>query len=242
MLAELHETLAPRTYLEIGVRNGRSLAVSRCRAVGIDPAASVTLALPETAEVVEASADDAFAAGVAERLGGPIDLAFIDGMHLFEFALRDFINIERNAAPASVIVLDDVFPNHPLQGRRTRSTRVWTGDVWQIAAALRRWRPDLLLVAVDTAPTGSLLVAGLDPKNGVLQDLYNPIVSGVWKQDDPPPPESVLRRDGAVPPDHPGLQSCLQWLRRAREESADVTAVRNGLSPWRTTLRPSSQT
>lgn len=241
MLAGLHETLAPSTYLEVGVGNGHSLAVGRCRAVGIDPAPSVTVDLPETAEVVESTADDAFAAGVADRLGGPIDLAFIDGLHLFEFALRDFINIERKAAPASVIVFSSAFPNHPDQGRRTRCTRIWTGDVWQIAAALRHWRPDLLLVAIDTAPAGSLLVAGLDPKSNVLLGRYNLIVSGVWKQDDPAPSEPVLQRTGAVPPDHPGLQSCIQWLRRAREESADVTAVRSGLLPWRSAFGPSSQ-
>ena len=35
-------------------------------------------------------------------LGGlPIDLAIIDGMHQFEFALRDFINIEKHSSPQS---------------------------------------------------------------------------------------------------------------------------------------------
>ncbi|HEY3943670.1 MAG TPA: hypothetical protein VGL78_00455 [Solirubrobacteraceae bacterium] len=38
-LRGLHERLAPRTYLEIGVAQGHSLALSRCRSVGIDPVA-----------------------------------------------------------------------------------------------------------------------------------------------------------------------------------------------------------
>jgi hypothetical protein len=36
-LQALHERLAPRTYLEIGIAGGHSLALSRCRSVGIDP-------------------------------------------------------------------------------------------------------------------------------------------------------------------------------------------------------------
>ena len=36
-MAALHERLLPRTYLEIGVAEGHTLAVSRCASVGVDP-------------------------------------------------------------------------------------------------------------------------------------------------------------------------------------------------------------
>ena len=84
-------------------------------------------------------------------------------MHLVEFALRDFMQVERRASRASVIVLDDIFPNHPLQAQRVRASGVWTGDVWKILPCLRRYRPDLALLALDANPTGLLLVANLDP-------------------------------------------------------------------------------
>ncbi len=65
------------------------------------------------------------------------DLCFIDGMHLFEYALRDFMNVERCAAPGAIVVIDDIFPNHPAQGQRERRTRAWTGDVWRLVETLR---------------------------------------------------------------------------------------------------------
>ena len=48
------------------------------------------------------TSDDFFAShDLAQVLGGrPVDLAYIDGMHQFEFALRDFMNLERYVGPA----------------------------------------------------------------------------------------------------------------------------------------------
>src|SRR3954447_13944114 len=37
LLQGLHEQLRPRTYFEIGVRKGKSLALSRTVSVGVDP-------------------------------------------------------------------------------------------------------------------------------------------------------------------------------------------------------------
>src|SRR5690606_6943151 len=87
-----------------------------------------------------------------------VDLAFVDGMHLAEYALRDVIAIERFTLPTSVIVLDDMLPGTIEMANRKRSTRRWTGDVYKAAQALRRLRPDLLVLDVDTKPTGTCLV------------------------------------------------------------------------------------
>ena len=104
-LRGLHERLAPRTYLEIGVAQGHSLALSRCRSVGIDPAFAVDQELLAPTSLLRRTSD-AYFAGL-ERAGErpfdrlPIDLAYIDGMHHFEYAVRDFISIERYShAPA----------------------------------------------------------------------------------------------------------------------------------------------
>ena len=121
VLQRLHRELSPVSYLEIGVRRGGSLALAGCPAVGIDPAPVIDRELPPTTKVHPLTSDEFFAKGAD---GVTPDLSFIDGMHLFEFALRDFMNIERRAAPGAVVVLDDVLPNHPVQARRVRQTKV----------------------------------------------------------------------------------------------------------------------
>jgi hypothetical protein len=90
-------------------------------------------------------------------------------MHLFEYALRDFINAERVAPRHGLIVIDDMIPNHPAQAARERRTKHWTGDVWKIRSVLREHRPDLYLLPLDTSPTGMLIVAGLNPASRVLR-------------------------------------------------------------------------
>jgi Methyltransferase domain/Glycosyl transferase family 2 len=215
VLERLHRELAPASYLEIGVRHGISLSLARCPALGVDPNPEVNRELPETTEVVRLTSDEFF-----RDLAGNVspDLTFIDGMHLFEYALRDFMNVERCSPPGAVVVFDDVFPNHPLQANRVRASQVWTGDVWRVADILTRLRSDLLLLSIDTAPTGLLLVAGLDPENRVLWDGYDQIVREASSSPDPPP--EVIARSGAIDPSSPHFGRVLEAIKK-------LGAVRN---------------
>ena len=222
VLDRLHATLAPALYLEIGVRHGRSLALARGPALGVDPAPELERPLPEGARVVVATSDDFFA-GPEDALPTAPELAFIDGMHLFEYALRDFMHVERRAGPNTVVVIDDILPVHPAQAARTRRTRVWTGDVWKLQACLAEHRPDLFVLALDTAPSGLLLVAGLDPGNRVLWQRYNPIVRR-WAAD-LDPPEDVLTRRGAVAPAGPVLERVLALLAAQRTQPLPPAAL-----------------
>ena len=108
--------------------------------------------------------------------GLPIALAFIDGMHLFEYALRDFMNIERHCTPGSTILLDDCLPADRRSAGRERTTDFWTGDVWRVVLALKKYRPDLRIHTVAAAPTGLCVVRGLDPASRVLSENYDAIV------------------------------------------------------------------
>ena len=220
-LKGLHKALRPRTYLEIGIRSGSSLALSRARSLGIDPDFNVREPLSCPVTLARTTSDEYFERPepLAPLGGTPPDLAFIDGMHLFEFALRDFINVERNARWSSVVVFDDMLPRQSVHAARDRQTRIWTGDVFKIVPVLRDYRPDLTLLLADTAPTGLLLVLGLDPTSTVLQDNYDKIVAEHVTPDPQTVPEEFLRRRDALDP--------AELLR-----SPVWAALRRGRRPW----------
>ena len=214
VLRRLHEELAPALYVEIGVRTGASLALARADALGIDPEPAISVTLPASARVVEQASDAFFASWQPDHR---VELGFVDGLHQFEQALRDFMALERVSDRAGVIVIDDISPNHPRQASRQRCTRAWTGDLWKLHEVLRRHRPDLTLLALDTHPTGLLVVAGLDPDSQLLAARYDDLVAEYGR--DMAPPLHVLSREGSVPPDGMVFTALLQHLARARHGS-----------------------
>ncbi|WP_158497310.1 methyltransferase domain-containing protein [Methylocystis sp. ATCC 49242] len=224
VLADLHRGLAPGFYIEIGVRHGDSLVLAECPAVGVDPEPQLKRPISATTDVVALTSDDFFAGPHKGWLSDSFDLAFVDGMHLFEFALRDFMNLERAATPASLIVFDDIFPNHPAQAERVRRTGAWTGDVWKVHQILKAHRPDLVLLPIDSSPAGSLIVCGLNPTNRVLWDKYNPIVAAYAASDREPPAE-VIARANAHPGDEATLAAICGVLRNARARGHSGTHI-----------------
>lgn len=198
-LAQLHALLQPNFYMEIGVREGDSLRLAMNSGVGIDPAPALKSPLPPHLAMLKMTSDDFFAK-VSAAEHPPVDLAFIDGMHLFEFALRDFINIEQRCRPAATVVFDDIYPSHPAQAQRERKTSVWTGDIWKLRYCLGKYRPDLRIFCLDTHPSGLMLVQGLDPANRVLADNYDRIVAEFMEPQFAVPPAEMLERRGGLAP------------------------------------------
>jgi len=181
VLERIHTHLRPRTYLEIGVSRGESirLAGPGTRAIGVDPEPSVAFPLGPNVGIVAQTSDAFFAArDVRAELGGlPVDLAFIDGMHHFEFALRDFMNIEALCAPSSTILIHDVFPIDERTAARERVTEFWSGDIWRLLLLLRKHRPDLIVRTIAAAPTGLAVVRNLDPKSTYIRDRLDALVA-----------------------------------------------------------------
>jgi hypothetical protein len=177
VIARIFEALEPRTYVEIGVADGSSLRLARAPtlAIGVDPQPQLAAPL-EANQKVFAETSDAFFAGhdVRAVLGGlPVDLAFIDGMHHFEFALRDFANLERWSTPQSTILIHDVYPLDRTTQERARVRSFWSGDIWRLVLLLKKYRPELAVHTIATPPTGLAVVRRLDPSSRILFERHD---------------------------------------------------------------------
>ncbi len=181
-----HETLKPAVYVEIGLGHGRSLALAGkgARAIGIDPYQGfwenlnyVSPDIPAT--LFPLASDDFFKQhDLRQEIGkSTFDLAFIDGLHLFEQVLKDFINLERYARKDSVILIHDCLPVEAIVAERERCTGFWTGDVWRIIPCLKTFRPDLRIMTIPTYPSGLGVVTNLDPLSTGLSDNYDEILA-----------------------------------------------------------------
>jgi hypothetical protein len=224
LLKGLHERLRPRTYFEVGVSTGSSLTLSRTTTIAVDPFYKVVEEILCDVHLVRATSDEFFARKrpLAHFDRPLIDLAFIDGMHLAEYAMRDVINVERFTHAASVIVIDDMLPRHVDEAGRGREAGArrgaWAGDVYKMLDAFRGLRPDLVCLEVDTKPTGTAVLLVPDPSSTALPDAYDRLVAEYVVPDPQLVPGAVLDRTRAIQPER--LLDAPIWdeLRRLREQ------------------------
>lgn len=180
LLRALHAHVRPEFYLEIGVSKGVSIAVARpsTDAVGVDPAPQITQRLPSNISIYTETSDAFFKAyetrpRFAKR---KIDMAFIDGLHLFEQTLRDFINVEKRATVKGLIAIHDCVPFDEIASGRDYHAPYWVGDVWKCLAVLMDHRPDLKIEIVGAPPSGLVLVSKLNPDSRILENNFDALV------------------------------------------------------------------
>ena len=189
LLRAIHMHLRPKSYLEIGSETGISLALSACASVAVDPAFQIKRDVIQKKPCFHAyqmPSDDFFRrVDPTVVLGDKIDFAFLDGMHLYEFLLRDFINTEKYCRRNSLIALHDCVPSDVPMTRRAQNgpekelssqPSWWTGDVWKVVPILKNYRPDLAIVVADAEPTGLVLITNFDPTSKVLEERYSEII------------------------------------------------------------------
>jgi hypothetical protein len=181
VLERVHRHVHPATYLEVGVSRGESLklALPTTLALGIDPQPRVDFTLAPNQKVFAQTSDEFFArSDVPALLGGaPLEMAFIDGMHHFEYALRDFINIEPLCRPKSLVFIHDCFPIDARSAERDQTTAFWSGDIWRLMVLLKKYRPDLSIHTLGTPPTGLGLITRLDPASTVLRSRLPQLIA-----------------------------------------------------------------
>ncbi len=240
-LDQIHQHVRPRGYVEVGVSRGLALALvlPGTRAIGIDPEPRVSFPLVRTTVVFRESSDEFFDHHDLGEVFGPtpIDLAFIDGRHLFEFALRDFMNVERLSHHGTTVLLHDCLPPDEGAASRERHTSLWSGDVWKLIPTLKRWRPDLNVNVIDVGPAGLGVVSGLDPSSRVLQSDYEAIertaAAMPYRLLDDEGPDKLLNRVAA---DWPTVRALLP-ARPFRSTPVEVLTAGRAASAWWSTIR-----
>lgn len=181
-LERYHQEKRPHSYLEIGTRHGDSLTYASGHCVAIDPAFKLSFEVmgpKDSLYLYQGTSDDFFASGHLDATGRSIDFAFLDGMHLFEYLLRDVMHIERHMSPDGALVMHDCVPYARAMASRAwdkSKMKSWTGDVWKLIPILREWRPDLRVRVLDCPPTALVMVDGFDAGNSVLADAYDEII------------------------------------------------------------------
>ena len=133
------------------------------------------------AQVYELTSDEFFERyDLTELLGGPVVLAFIDGLHLFEQVLRDFINLERYSDGGTVILLHDCIPFSAETASRERTTDFYSGDVWKAPWPYGDIDRTLQDGHRSHRPDGLCLVTGLDSGNRQLEEEL-PEIEGTYR-------------------------------------------------------------
>ena len=177
----LLRSFGAESYFEIGTRQGVSLSGQTCKSVAVDPAFAIKadpIGQKEICMFFQMASDRFFQKhDLKSLLGGPFSAAFLDGFHVYEYLLRDFINTEKHGRRNSVIFLHDCLPRVAIMAeRRPRRDGEfkygWTGDVWKVVPILRKYRPDLKIYALDCPPSGLIMITNLDPASTVLDEKY----------------------------------------------------------------------
>jgi hypothetical protein len=181
-LCRVHQQYLFDWYIEIGCRTGDIFSQARGKTIAVDPyflATRNVIGSKPALHVFQTKSDDFFASAFLKQNAVTISVSFLDGMHLFEYLLRDFINTERNSHPNGVIAMHDCCPRSSVMTTRDLHNLPpgsWTGDVWKLLPILQQYRPDLKITVLDCSLTGLVLVSGLDPTSDVLAKNYDAIV------------------------------------------------------------------
>jgi hypothetical protein len=149
---QLAEAMGATSYLEIGVARGTTFRDIRVpNRTGVDPRfRGPTEGLEGPGVRLEHMTSDGFFAALPADV--TYDIVFIDGLHVFEQAYRDFCNAILHTHVRSVIVLDDTLPSdessalrdrkeaYRLRRNQTGSTgRAWHGDVYKVVYAIHEF-------------------------------------------------------------------------------------------------------
>jgi Methyltransferase domain len=173
VLQRLLDRTGAEAYLEIGVSKGRTFFPLRVASkVGVEPHRTVPWrrrlrhwARNRRSHVLRMTSDEFFAQAeelLPRLLGGRRpQLAFIDGLHSHEQALRDALSCLELMGGGGIVVMHDCSPPSaaaalPAASREEAAAAeapgwdgAWCGDVWKAVVQLRALHPTLSCFVLD---------------------------------------------------------------------------------------------
>jgi hypothetical protein len=172
--------LRPTSYFEIGTNTGNTLIPFPCDAVCVDPQFQISrdvIARRKRTFFFQMTSDEFFAENnLSIFFPHGVDMVFLDGLHRFEFLLRDFINTEKFCHKGSIMLMHDCLPYDVAITPRALIWADWAGDVCKILPILKKYRPDLRIHLLDAPPTGLVACTDLNPHSQILAENYHKIV------------------------------------------------------------------
>lgn len=175
-----------KNYLEIGVQTGKCLfKIDAPHKIAVDPEFKLenwrkwfSFANNRNTQYFELTSDDFFNqhGHRLEKMGG-IDIAFIDGLHIYEQTNRDVENCLKYLNKNGIILMHDCNP--PTADAETRAWTyeefrektdnrgyLWCGDVWKTLAYYKATRRDLEVCCFDTDfGIGAIYYKDSEPNN-----------------------------------------------------------------------------
>ncbi len=128
-----------KDYLEIGIAKGQTLSnVIAPNKMGVDPAprlneiSSIFHPGLHGARLCKLESDHFFADNTET-----FDVIFVDGLHLYEQAIKDVLNAFNALNPGGFVIAHDLLPENEDEASRERDSYIWNGDVWKIMLDLK---------------------------------------------------------------------------------------------------------
>ena len=177
-----------KNYLEIGVFNGHVFfRIESTFKIAVDPEFKFD-ALRKIGKTIinpynlfnkyfSKTSDDFFAQDAGHLFAqNKINIALVDGMHEYAYALRDVENILNYLSDDGVIIMHDCNPATKEAGRTYEewkamgSSGQWNGDVWKAIVHLRTLRKDIDVFVLD-CDYGLGIITKRKPENSLSFSL-----------------------------------------------------------------------
>lgn len=173
LLPFLAKKLVAKTYLEIGVKGGKTFLPIRVRKkIAVDPKFTIKkdyktkqiwkYPLNYFAQYFECTSDHFFEKHCDNVLQKKsIDLAFIDGLHTYEQTYKDIENTLPYLKDEGIILVHDCSPKSAASAYPAESIAdvkkinppgfdgLWSGDVWKVIPRIKKDHPKLTVFVID---------------------------------------------------------------------------------------------